>query len=612
MSVSVTLAELADVAFRTPNSGSVNAGALHLLLRGLLEHLRLQDASTQVSEDERGLLEPGAGAGGRPRAPLLQAEGQPGCPGGSPGTAELPTPRRDGGRPGTNTWQTAQLTERMEVIEEGMTKVTDKLQEMLTTSCSLKTTIEAFQEELQLLKDNFQKLSSRELSPEAPQEPAQEAPCKQSWLPERHVAVETFISCHENQLQQRDLGTLEDVATRLEKVQGEVKHLQDKGEKGPDFGREVLSQVGQLQEQCARLQEAAERLWADTEDTQAQWEQAWRLSKQCHCQGPCFDTSGPAGLKRHRFHPVKCISCDRPLAVAPRPHLVTVRKASLHLQSRPASTGGTNRTAQQLPGRENEGSNQASRGPLSPTRPLSASSSLATACPFGAHADFTCQNGQVDILGIDGVIYKGRLSSQAANGNIALGRDFPGRGAVLGHHLSSGPSQHILMGCLGWLGCHRCPHIPPATASPLLALKEQSPPSPLPSTLWRKRVAPPSMAATTCPRTRVSACPGRPARCRPHRLGSPCSVRSPGATGAVVPDARPFVSLPALQVLPCGRELSPRGTDGRPLRVAGQPASELPGGAVKWRGGAGTGRSLGGSGGWEPCCPGFSLPLAAA
>ncbi|XP_035195354.1 uncharacterized protein C16orf96 homolog [Oxyura jamaicensis] len=530
MSVSVTLAELADVAFRTPNSGSINAGALHLLLRGLLEHLRLQDASTQVSEDERGLLEPRAGAAGRPRSLLLQPEGQPGCPSGSPGTVELPTPRQDVGRPDTDTWQTAQLTKRMEMIEEGMTKVTDKLQEMLSTSCSLKTTIEAFQEELQLLKDNFQKagleelqeraaqqdkhsnllqnilgqmaevrrelgtfswqagvlcslcrvptgeLSSRELSPEAPQEPAQ-----LSWLPERHVAVETCISCHENQLQRRaDLGTLEDVATQLEKVQGELKHLQGKGEKGPDFGREVLSQVGQLQEQCTRLQEAAERLWADTEDTQkadeavletkvnqdelqramaqlsemmqdllqrmslhgqarhkalelvsevdskVQWEQVWRLSKQCHCQGPCFDTSGPAGLKRHHFHPVKCISCDRPLAVAPRPHLVTVRKSSLHLQSHPASAGGTNRTAQQLPGREYEGSNQPSRGPVSPTRPLSSSSSLTTACPLGVPADFTCQNGQVDILGIDGVIYKGRLSSQAANGNIALGRDFPG------------------------------------------------------------------------------------------------------------------------------------------------------------------------------------------
>lgn len=32
-----------------------------------------------------------------------------------------------------------------------------------------------------------------------------------------------------------DSGTLEDVAIRLEKVQGEVKHLQDKGEKVPRF-----------------------------------------------------------------------------------------------------------------------------------------------------------------------------------------------------------------------------------------------------------------------------------------------------------------------------------------------------------------------------------------
>lgn len=126
MSVSVTLAELADVAFRTPNGGSVNAGALHLLLRGLLEHLRLQDASTQLSEDERGLLEPGAGAGGRPRALVLQAEGRPGSPRGSPGTAEPPSPRQDTGRPGTDTCQTTQLTKRMEAIEEGMTKVSSR------------------------------------------------------------------------------------------------------------------------------------------------------------------------------------------------------------------------------------------------------------------------------------------------------------------------------------------------------------------------------------------------------------------------------------------------------------------------------------------------------
>lgn len=37
-------------------------------------------------------------------------------------------------------------------------QVMDTLQEMLTTTCSLKTTVEGFQEELQLLKDSFQKV----------------------------------------------------------------------------------------------------------------------------------------------------------------------------------------------------------------------------------------------------------------------------------------------------------------------------------------------------------------------------------------------------------------------------------------------------------------------
>ncbi|KFQ82789.1 hypothetical protein N335_07124, partial [Phaethon lepturus] len=42
-------------------------------------------------------------------------------------------------------------------------QVTGMLQEMLTTIGSLKTTVEGFQEELQLLKDNFQKAGLEEL-----------------------------------------------------------------------------------------------------------------------------------------------------------------------------------------------------------------------------------------------------------------------------------------------------------------------------------------------------------------------------------------------------------------------------------------------------------------
>ncbi|XP_072734511.1 uncharacterized protein C16orf96 homolog [Ciconia boyciana] len=283
-----------------------------------------------------------------------------------------------------------------------------------------------------------------------------------------------------------------------------MRHLQDGGEKVPgclglgggcprglDFGREVLGQVGQLQEQCTRLQEAAERLWGDTKDTQktdkaaletkasqeelqhamvqlsemmqdllqrmslmdqdrqkalekllsemdskldcaaltplqAQLEQVWRLTQQCLCQGPCCGANRAAGFKRQLFDPVKCISCDRPLAMAPAPHLVTIQKASQHLRPHPASASSPNCLARQLPGRESEGSGRASRGgPTSPAGPLPTSSSLITICPCGDPTDFTCKNREVDILGINGVVYKGRLSSLAANRTITVGKDLP-------------------------------------------------------------------------------------------------------------------------------------------------------------------------------------------
>ncbi|KAM6379496.1 uncharacterized protein C16orf96 homolog [Pluvialis apricaria] len=521
------------MAFGTADGPQVSA--LRVLLRGLLEHLHPQEAAAQVREDERGLLEPAAGvAGGKPcslhqqRRPWLgRAEGQLSCPRGPPGTAELPAT----GRLAAEVWQMVQLKKRMEVTEEGMTKVMDMLQEMLTTTYSLKTTVEGFQEELQVLKDNFQKagleelrersvqqdehghllqsildqlkLSSQELGPEPSQEPAHKAPCVLSWFTEQHEVVGSHVSCRESQLQQHtDSGTLEDTAARLEKVPSEMSHLQDGGAKGLDFGREVLDQVGQLQEQCTRLQEAAERLWGDTEDTQkadkaaletkssqeelqhamvqlsemmqdllqrmslldqdrqkaldkllsemdskldcavlaplqAQLEQLWRLTQQYLCQGPCCSANHAAGFKRQLFDPVKCISCDRPLAVAPVPHLVTVRKASQILRHQPACASSSNCLAQRLPGRESKGNGRASQGGLkSPVGPLSTSSSLITICPCGDPTDFGCKNREVDILGINGVVYKGRVSSLAANKTITVDKDFPGRGAAPGHHVS--------------------------------------------------------------------------------------------------------------------------------------------------------------------------------
>lgn len=44
----------------------------------------------------------------------------------------------------------------------------------------------------------------------------------------------------------------------------------------------------------------------------------------------------------------------------------------------------------------------------------------------------------MDILGIDGVIYKGRLNSPGTNRTATMDKDFSCRGSALGHRMSSG------------------------------------------------------------------------------------------------------------------------------------------------------------------------------
>ncbi|XP_051487891.1 uncharacterized protein C16orf96 homolog isoform X2 [Apus apus] len=519
MSVRVRLAELVDMALGTAGGGSPQLGALRILLRGLLQHLAPLEAPLLLGEGEGGLLEPPPASSAGEKPGSLPRQGRRGL-------------GRPEGQPPSSAGQVVQLQKSLEVTEERMTKVMDTLQEMHNTICSLKTTVEGFQEELQLLKDNFQKdgleelqeqsvqqdehshllqsildqlaevqqelsslpcnaaaprrssvseepagekLSSRDPSPEPLQEPAHEAPCKLSWLLEQYEAVGTHVSHQESQ--DAHLGTFEDTAARLEKVPSEMRQMKDGGEKGMDFSREVLEQVRQLQEQCTRLQGAAERLWGDTKDTQkaeketkanreelqhamtqlsevmqdllqrmslqdqdrqkglenllskidskAQLEQLWKLTQQCHCQGSCCTATYATGFKRQLFDPAKCISCDRPLTSAPAPPLVTVRRNRQLLQTHPACASASNCPAQRLPGRESKGSSRASRGPASPTGPLSRSSSLMTICPCGNPAGFASKNKEVDILGIDGIIYKGRLSSPPASKATTVGKDFP-------------------------------------------------------------------------------------------------------------------------------------------------------------------------------------------
>ncbi|XP_025921005.1 uncharacterized protein C16orf96-like [Apteryx rowi] len=79
----------------------------------------------------------------------------------------------------------------------------------------------------------------------------------------------------------------------------------------------------------------------------AQLERVWKFTKKYLCQGPPFNANSAAGFKRQLFERVKCISCDRPVTMAPRPHLVTVRKANVLVQPRPASANSYKYLARQ-------------------------------------------------------------------------------------------------------------------------------------------------------------------------------------------------------------------------------------------------------------------------
>ncbi|XP_074867200.1 uncharacterized protein C16orf96 homolog [Carettochelys insculpta] len=200
-------------------------------------------------------------------------------------------------------------------------------------------------------------------------------------------------------------------------------------------------------------QKALEKLFTDMDSKldhmaldplRRQLEEVWKFIKKYLSEGPRFDADSAAGFKRQLFERVKCISCDRPVAVMTGPHLVTIRKANLLARPRPASANGYEYLALQQRAREqavegNEGREMTSHGQLSsqqcwqcqahatyPGKQLSKMKALTTMYPYGDPTVLTYDNSEVDILGINGVLYKGRVSSRPANRSAPLEQELPG------------------------------------------------------------------------------------------------------------------------------------------------------------------------------------------
>lgn len=145
MSRSLSFVELINLAIGTPELGNVNFNALHLFLSSLVEHLRLQDARRDVSAEELEFIKPPPSSGAS--AATSATETLPAVQKSSsifhqmqeritaiekqlrflnepPDTAELLARSQGMGQPALDMWQMMQLKKKMEVNEEGMTKVT--------------------------------------------------------------------------------------------------------------------------------------------------------------------------------------------------------------------------------------------------------------------------------------------------------------------------------------------------------------------------------------------------------------------------------------------------------------------------------------------------------
>ncbi|XP_053898285.1 uncharacterized protein C16orf96 homolog [Malaclemys terrapin pileata] len=615
MSFSVTFAELVNIAIGTPELGNVNFNALHVLLHGLLEHLQLQNVKKEISQEERDFLQPPPSFTAKGQVQeqvslerkssslfhqlqerLTRIESQLLHLNNPPTTAELLSRSQSLNKPAEEMWQMMQLKKKMEMNEEGMTKAMNTLQDLLTNIYSLQSTVSTFQEELGVLKDNFQRVNMDEMrerlaqldqqsqliqaildrldkmqaqlnsfpeqvdivqwsalfdsltdkSPSDPvpsldskRETVREALGKLCQLPDKHEALGTRISLLESELKQQadhlaKLGISDDVAADLERMKDEISSLQSKEDKGKEFRRDLLAQVQKLKEQYEKLQKGSERLLSSMGDfqnlramvqqldlnkadkalleqemnvkadksaleamvnhgelqsattqlsemmqdllqkmslqdkdwqkaleklfsdmdskldhmaldpLQKQLEEVWKFIKKYLSEGPRFDADSAAGFKRQLFERVKCISCDRPVAMMTGPHLVTVRKANLLSRPRPASANGYEYLALQQRAREqalegNDGHEMTSRGQLSsqqcwqcqahaayPVKRLSKVKALTTMYPYGDPTVLTYDNSEVDILGINGVLYKGRVSSQPANRSVSLEKEFSG------------------------------------------------------------------------------------------------------------------------------------------------------------------------------------------
>ncbi|KAL6060284.1 hypothetical protein STEG23_004173 [Scotinomys teguina] len=155
-------------------------------------------------------------------------------------------------------------------------------------------------------------------------------------------------------------------------------------------------------------------------------EEVWKVVRKLLIEGLRFDPDSAAGFKKKLFQRVKCISCERPVEMMTGPHLITIRNTRGLSQMRPASANSFEYLQRQLMREQQQqlhfhnlgvqeedlGSQDWGDGPRNETTFKYKSHDLSTIYPYGDPGLMDYDTAEVDILGVDGVLYKGRMSSQ--------------------------------------------------------------------------------------------------------------------------------------------------------------------------------------------------------
>uniref|UniRef100_A0A8C0XDS3 DUF4795 domain-containing protein n=1 Tax=Castor canadensis TaxID=51338 RepID=A0A8C0XDS3_CASCN len=184
---------------------------------------------------------------------------------------------------------------------------------------------------------------------------------------------------------------------------------------------------------------------SDLDEVKKNMEEMWKVVQKLLMDSLRFDPDRAAGFRKKLFERVKCISCGRPVQMMTSPQLITIRKAQLLPRTRPASANSYEYLERQLI-REHQqlqfqdlgiqadnvdplvSQQDWGDGPRNTTL-RSKTYDLSTLYPYGDPQELDYDTAEVDILGVDGILYKGRMDSQSGGRPLVTGeKDLTGKG----------------------------------------------------------------------------------------------------------------------------------------------------------------------------------------